>query len=64
MNAPQLFDVKTATDYLRSIGVSGATINSTRAIFSQLPILKIGKRFYASRESLDSWIANRQRKAR
>lgn len=60
--ALQLFDVRAACDYLQSIGVSGATICSTRTIFGQVPHVRIGKRFYVSRESLDSWITNRQRR--
>lgn len=58
----QLFDVSAACEYLKSIGVTSATISSTRMIFAQVPHVKIGKRFYASRESLDSWIANHQRR--
>ena len=61
---PQLFDVKAACDYLKSIGVSGATVNSTRTIFGQVPHVRIGKRFYVSKESLDTWISNRQRRSR
>lgn len=65
MNAsPQLLDVKAACQYLQSIGVSGATINSTRTIFAQIPRVQIGKRHYVSRENLDGWIVNRQRRTR
>lgn len=60
----QLFDVKAACDYLKSIGVSGATVNSTRTIFAQIPRVQIGKRHYVSRENLDAWISNRQRRPR
>ncbi len=59
---PQLFDVKAACEYLKSIGVTAATINSTRTIFGQVPHVRIGKRFYVSRESLERWIDQRQRR--
>lgn len=62
--APQLLDVKSACDYMKSIGVSSATINSTRTIFAQIPHIRIGKRFFVSRENLDGWISNRQRRSR
>jgi hypothetical protein len=61
---PQLLDVKAACDYLKSIGVSAATINSTRVIFGQVPHIRIGKRFYVSKENIDAWLANRQRRTK
>jgi hypothetical protein len=59
---PQLFDVKAACDHLKSIGVSAATVSSTRTIFAQVPHIRIGKRFYVSKESLERWIDQRQRR--
>ena len=64
MSGLQLFDVKAACEYLKSIGVVAATINSTRTIFGQVSHIRVGKRFYVSKESLDSWLVNRQQKGR
>ena len=62
MSNPQLFDLQAAVTYFKGIGVSGITTCAMRTVFAQVPHIRIGKRFYVSKESLDSWIANRQRR--
>jgi Helix-turn-helix domain len=62
----RLFDVKDATAYLVSIGARGATVSFVRTLISsaQVPHLRIGKKFYVSRASLDRWLETRERRAR
>ena len=62
----RLFDIGGAVDYLRSIGAGAASPWFIRQIISrgELPHLRIGKKFYVSREALDGWISKRERRAR
>jgi excisionase family DNA binding protein len=60
----RLFDVQAAVAYLRELGADGATKNFVRALISSgaLPHLRMGKKHYVSRESLDRWISNHERR--
>lgn len=62
----KLFDVKDAAEYLRSLGAAAASINFVRALMNsrQISRLKIGKRLYATRESLDAWLQRSEKRAR
>jgi excisionase family DNA binding protein len=62
----KLFDVQAAAEYLRSIGASSVTINFVRGLISsgQVPHIRIGKKFYLSRQQLDLWLEKHERRAR
>ena len=70
MNVPQisqelrLFDIEAAVAYLRGLGADGATTNFVRTLIASgaLPHVRMGKKFYVSRESLDRWIGNHERR--
>jgi excisionase family DNA binding protein len=64
--AQKLFDVQAAAAYLREIGASSASVNFVRTIIArgQLPHIRIGKKFFVSREAIDRWIQNRERRAK
>lgn len=57
----RLFDIASAAEYLRGIGATAATKNFIRRLINsgQIPHLRIGKKFYCTRESLDVWIARK-----
>jgi len=52
-------------EYLRTIGATAATKNFVRRLIGtgQVAHLRIGKKFYLTREALDAWIVKRQRRA-
>jgi excisionase family DNA binding protein len=62
----KLFDFVASVAYLHSLGATAATVSFVRGLVAsgQITHLRIGKKFYVSRESLDGWIANRQRRMR
>jgi excisionase family DNA binding protein len=62
----QLFDISHAAEYLRSIGASGATVHFIRGLVSsgQVPHVRIGKKFYVSREALQGWLERHEKRAR
>ena len=65
-NGQQLFDILASVTYLRSLGATAATSNFVRSLIasSQVPHLRIGKKFYLSKTSLDHWLVTRERRAR
>lgn len=62
----RLYDVQQAAEYLRTIGASAATVSFIRGLIatSQVPHIRIGKRFYVSHEALDRWITMHERRAK
>ena len=62
----RLFDIVAAVAYLRTLGATTATKHFVRGLINtaQVPHLRIGKRFYLSREALDAWIEKQQRRRR
>ena len=67
MSADQrLFDVQAAAKYLQSIGAHAATINFIRSIIvrGEVPYVRIGKKFFVTRESLDRWLQTHERRMR
>lgn len=62
----RLFDIPSAVEYLRAIGAAAVTANFVRHLINsaEIPHLRMGKRFYVSRESLDAWIAAHDRRGR
>jgi len=66
LNTLRLFTVQDAVGYLRSIGAASATENFVRTLITsgQIPRLKLGKRFYVSRNALDLWLSSRERRVK
>jgi excisionase family DNA binding protein len=62
----RLFDIAAAVTYLHTLGAKAATPNFVRQLINSgsVPHVRIGKKFYISRESLDLWISSRQRRSR
>jgi hypothetical protein len=60
----RLFDIQAAVLYLRGLGAESVTMNFVRALVNsgQVPHLRMGKKFYLTRESLDRWISNHERR--
>jgi excisionase family DNA binding protein len=60
----RLFDIAGAVGYLQQIGANSATPTFVRSIIArgEVPHLRIGKKFFVSRESLDAWLARRERR--
>ena len=65
-DARRLFDIVGAAGYLRAIGATGATEKFVRTLITdgEVPHLKIGRRFYVSKNAIDSWLVRRERRAR
>jgi hypothetical protein len=59
----RLFDIRAAVEYLRGIGATSATPNFIRRIIAtgEVPHLKIGKKPFVSRVSLDGWLQRHER---
>jgi hypothetical protein len=62
----RLYDVLGAVAYLHSLGADTATPNFVRSIISSGAVahVRIGKKFFVSRESLDGWIQKHERRSR
>jgi len=62
----RLFDIPSAAAYLRELGASCATVSFVRTIIAngQIPYLRVGKKFFVSREAIDHWIQSRERRTR
>ena len=62
----KLFDVMGSAKYLQKIGGSSATPSFIRTLIAtgQVPHIRIGRKFFISREALDSWLARHERRAR
>lgn len=60
----RLFDITAAVAYLRELGAEGTTVNFVRALIAsgQVPHLRMGRKFYVTREALDRWIQNHERR--
>jgi excisionase family DNA binding protein len=60
----RLFDIHAAVSYLRTLGAEGVTVNFVRALINggQVAHLRMGRKFYVTREALDRWIENHERR--
>jgi excisionase family DNA binding protein len=58
------FGTKEAVDYLRAIGARGASEALLRRLIQagEIRRVRIGKKFYVKKETLDAWFARDQRK--
>jgi hypothetical protein len=61
---PRIFDIPGSAEYLRELGATGVTAYSVRALIAsgQVPHIRVGRRFYVSRASWDSWLAKSERR--
>jgi hypothetical protein len=66
LDGRRLFDILAAVAYLRSLGATSATTNFVRGLIGrgEIPHLKISKKFYVKKGSLDRWIETRERRTR
>ena len=66
LNGRRLLDIIAAVAYLQSLGATSATTNFVRGLIArgEIPHLKISKKFYVSKGSLDRWIETRERRNR
>jgi excisionase family DNA binding protein len=64
VEARRLFDILAAVEYLRGLGADGCTVNFVRGLINNgsVPHLRMGKKFYVTRESLDTWISRHERR--
>ena len=62
----RLYDVRAAKDYLVSLGATGTTVHFVRQLIARgdVAYLRIGKKMFVSRTSLDGWIQKNERRAR
>jgi excisionase family DNA binding protein len=62
----KLYDIEAAVGYLRSIGASSASKNCVRTLIcsGQIPHIRLGKKFYVTQSSLDSWLERHERRAK
>lgn len=62
--ARRLFDIAAAVEYLRSIGATSVTANFVRTLIGtgQVKHVRMGKKFFVTREALDAWIENHERR--
>ncbi len=62
----RLFDIAAAVEYLRSIGAGAASSWFVRQLIAsgEIPHIRIGKKFYISREALDGWLAKHERRSK
>lgn len=62
----RLFDIVGAVEYLRSVGATSATVNFVRSLISagQIAYLRIGRKFFVTRASLDKWLGHHERRSR
>jgi excisionase family DNA binding protein len=60
------FDIRGSVNYLKAIGYDAATETFIRTLISrgQLSHVRVGRKFYVSRASLDAWLARAERRAR
>lgn len=60
----RLFDVQAAAAYLRELGAEAVTVNFVRMLINSgaVPHLRMGRRHYLTRESLERWIENHERR--
>jgi hypothetical protein len=59
---PRLLDVHAATQFLKDLGVSTATVNFVRNLMAQIGAIKIGKKYFISDRSILEWIARQERR--
>lgn len=62
----RLLDIKAAVAYLRDIGATAATVNFVRNLINtgQVAHIRIGKKFFISREAIDGWLDKHERRGR
>ena len=58
------FEIREAVDYLRAMGARSANMSLLRRLIQSGEIrrIRIGKKYYIKKETLDAWFAKDQRK--
>lgn len=68
MNAEtqRLYDLKDTALYLQSLGAKSVTISFVRELVNSGAIahLRIGKKFFVTRNAIDAWITRAERRTR
>ncbi len=66
MEERTLYDIAGAVSYLQRVGANAATTTFVRSLINSgaLPHVKIGKAFYVSKTSIDSWLARAEKRNR
>jgi len=64
-DAPRVFDIGAAVEYLRSLGAIGVSISTIRGAISsgRIAHTRLGKKFYISKAALDQWVTRAERRA-
>jgi excisionase family DNA binding protein len=62
----RLFDIQGAVAYLQSMGATGVSVSTVRSLIAsgQVAHIKLGRRFYITREAIDEWLSRHERRAR
>jgi excisionase family DNA binding protein len=60
----RLFAIQAAVEYLRELGAESVSVNFVRNLINraEVPHIRMGKRFYITRQALDNWIERHERK--
>ena len=66
MTEPRLFDLKAAAEYLQSLGAAGTTAYYIRSLVAsgKVPHIKLGRKFYISKNALDAWLERAEKRSR
>lgn len=62
----QLFDIVAGVKYLKSLGCDSASRWFVRQLIAtgKVTHVRVGRKFYVSREAIDGWISKNERRAR
>lgn len=65
-DAPRVFDIPSAVEYVRSLGATGVSVSTIRGEIGsgRIPHTKLGKKFYLSKTALNTWITRAERMSR
>jgi excisionase family DNA binding protein len=65
-DSPRLFDLTGSVAYFHQVGAEAATRNFVRELVATgaIPHVKIGRKFYISKQSIDAWIEKNDRRTR
>jgi hypothetical protein len=65
LETQQLFDISAAAAYLKQIGATSVTTSFIRGLIAseQVPKIRIGKKFFVTKNAIDSWLRKSERRA-
>lgn len=66
METTKVFDLKGAAEYLRSLGFSGATVWTMRALIHDgvVKAMRLGRKYYVSAEDLNTFVLRNLRRGK